>query len=147
MLGRDVFAVVGPEPEPVPEADRAIEVGIFELVEAYRQVLSITRHSGKAHEIEAEPITVKQCMLDVMEQMQLHESIEFTQVLLGPAGEQPTLPVLVSSFLAILELTRLEVVRIYQGVDEMLVPQGPIHLRRAAEPGDESWTQRIAGLM
>lgn len=147
MLGRDVFQVVGPEPEPVPEADREIEVGVFELVDAYRRVLSITRHSGRAHEIETEPITVRRCMQGVMERMELHESIEFDQLLRGPAGEPPTLSVLVASFLAILELARLAVIRIYQGVDDMLVPRGPIHLRRTAEAGDESWTQRIADLM
>jgi len=147
MLGRDVFAATGSEPEPVPEADRQIEVGVFELVEAYRKVIRIVRHSGKAHEIEIERITVKECMVDIMERMHLHESIEFTQALLGPAGEPPTLPVLVSSFLAILELTRLDVIRLYQGTDEMGVPQGSVHLRRAAEPGDDTWTQRIADLM
>jgi len=147
MLGRDVFAVVLPEPEPVPEADREIAVGVFELVEAYRKVITAVRHSGKAHQIEIETITVKQGMLDIMEQMQLHESIEFTQALVGPAGEVPSIAVFVTSFLAILELTRLEVIRIYQGVDEMSVPQGPIHLRRAADPGDATWAQRIAELM
>ncbi len=147
MLGRDVFAVVGPEPAPVPEADREIAVGVFELVEAYRKVISVVRHSGKAHEIEIERITVKQGMFDIMERMQLHESIEFTQAILGPAGEAPSIPVFVTSFLAILELTRLDVIRVYQGVDEMFVPRGPIHLRRAAEPDDHTWTQRIADLM
>jgi len=147
MLGRDVFAASGSEPEPVPEADREIEVGVFELVEAYRKVISIVRHSGKAHAIEVERVTVKECMVSIMERMQMHESIEFTQALLGPAGEPPTLPVLISSFLAILELTRLEVIRLYQGIDEMCVPQGPVHLRREAEPGDSSWTERIAELM
>ena len=113
MLGRDVFGIVGPQPEPVPEADREIQVGIYELVEAYRKVLSLARHSGKVHQIDIETITVKQCMIDIMERMQLHESIEFTQALLGPAGEPPTLRVLVTSFLAILELSRLEVLRLY----------------------------------
>ena len=147
MLGRDVFGVVGPQPEPVPEADREIQVGIYELVEAYRKVLSLARHSGKVHQIDIETITVKQCMIDIMERMQLHESIEFTEALLGPAGEPPTLRVLVTSFLAILELSRLEVLRLYQGVDEMCVPQGPVHMRRTAEPVDDTWTRRLADLM
>ena len=147
LLGRDVFAAVGPEPEPIPEAAREIAVGIYELALAYRNVVSVARHSGKAHEIEVETITIEQSMLDIMERLQLHESIEFAHALLGPAGESPSISVFVTSFLAILELTRLEVIRVYQGVDEMFVPQGPIHLRRAAELGDDTWTERIAALM
>ena len=147
VLGRDVFPVTGSRPESVPEADREIEVGLFELVEAYRKLLSVARHTGHPHEIESESITVRQCMLDIMDALQLHESLEFEQALLGPAGEAPRLPVLLTSFLAILELTRLEVLRLYQGTDGDNVPQGPIHLRRVTELGDDAWTQRIADIM
>ncbi|NRA00887.1 MAG: segregation/condensation protein A [Myxococcales bacterium] len=146
-LGRDVFRAVGPVLEAPAEAMREIEVGLFELVEAYRTVLTTVRHTGKAHEIEAETITVRQCMLDIMDAMQARESIEFDQIVLGPAAAAPTISVLVASFLAILELTRLGVLRVYQSVTEASVPVGPIHLRRVIDPDDRAWTEQLADIL
>ncbi len=146
-LGRDVFRAVGPVLEAPAEAMREIEVGLFELVEAYRTVLTTVRHTGKAHEIEAETITVRQCMLDIMDAMQARESIEFDQIVLGPAAAAPTISVLVASFLAILELTRLGVLRVYQSVTEASVPVGPIHMRRVIDPDDRAWTEQLADIL
>ena len=46
-----------------------------------------------------------------------------------------------------IELTRLEALGLYQGLDSQGVPAGPIHLRRRAEPGDQGWAERISDLM
>ena len=146
-LGRDVFRAVGPVLEAPAEAMREIEVGLFELVEAYRTVLTTVRHTGKAHEIEAETITVRQCMLDIMDAMQARESVECDQIVLGPAAAAPTISVLVASFLAILELTRLGVLRVYQSVTEASVPVGPIHMRRVIDPDDRAWTEQLADIL
>ena len=54
LLGRDVFPAQGAEPEPVPEAEREIEVGIFQLVEAFRKALLRAGPKGVPHEVEAE---------------------------------------------------------------------------------------------
>ena len=39
LLGRDVFPAWGLRPEPPPEGEREIEVGLFELLEAFRRAL------------------------------------------------------------------------------------------------------------
>ena len=145
-LGRDVFAAVGPELERVPDAEREVEAGLFELIEAYRAVLAKARPSGKSHSIEAEPVTVRERMLAVMDSLRDREAADFEEILMG-AGGMPHVTVVIASFLAVLELTRLEVLRVYQGVTEDFVPEGPIHLRRACEPGDEAWMERIADIM
>ena len=147
LLGRDVFDATPPPLEPVPESEREVEVGLFELVEAFRRALKGAGPSGAPHEIEAETITVRERMLVWMEALDTRESIEFEPFLLGPEGRPPSRAVLVTSFLAILELARLALVRLYQGVDEAHCPRGPIHLRRAVEPGDQSWTEQISDLM
>jgi len=51
------------------------------------------------------------------------------------------------TFLAILELTRLSAIRIYQGLNEMGVPEGPIHLRRSIESDDTTWVEQVAESM
>ena len=146
LLGRDVFEAHAPPLEPLPEAEREIEVGVFQLVEAFRAALQRAGPAGHAHEVEVETVTVRERMLVVMERLAARESCEFDD-LVQDAAAAMTRPILVTTFLAILELTRLEAVGLYQTVDEDLVPQGPIHVRRKADPTDATWTERISDIM
>lgn len=146
LLGRDVFPARAPGPEPPPEAEREIEVGVFQLVEALRGVLARAGHSGAAHEVEIETVTVRERMLSVMESLAARESCEFEELVrVGEAlGSRA---VIVATFLAILELTRLEAIGLYQGVDDTGTPRGVIHVRRRVAPGDQAWADRISELM
>ena len=146
LLDRDVYAAKSPGLEPIPDAEREIEVGVFQLVEAFRVALSRAGPVGLAHEVEAETVTVHQRMLDIMERLGERESCDFV-ALLQEEGVMCSRPVVVASFLAILELCRLEALRLYQGVDADRVPAGPIHLRRHPQSEGEDWKQRIADLM
>ena len=147
LLGRDVFEAVAPGPAPPPEGDREIEVGLYELLAAFRQALAREGPSGAAHEVEIETVTVHDQMLAVMEKLGLEPAIEFERVLLRADGRTASRPVFVTTFLAILELTRLAALRLYQGVDANLVPFGPIHLRRAEDADAVHWRDRIAEIM
>jgi len=147
LLGRDVFAARGAEPEPVPEAEREVEVGLFELVEALRRALARAPHSGAAHEIEVETVTVHERMLAVMDALLGRDALAFDEVLVGPRGEPASLPVLVATFLAVLELTRVAALRLYQTLDERGAPSGPIRLRLADETSAGDWKARISNWM
>jgi len=147
LLGRDVFGAHGREPEPIPESEREIEVGLFQLVEAFRQALRHEGPSGAAHEVEVETVTVRDRMIALMIRLESSETCEFGDVLVDSEGRHASRPVLVATFLAMLELTRLEALGIFQGVDASGVPEGPIHLRRRIEPGDQAWSERISELM
>ena len=145
-LERDVFAAGGQEPEETPEAEREIKVGMVQLIEAYRRVLKGAKPAGKLrHEVDVETVTVHERMIAVMDVIQMHETIEFERVF-EVEGAETTRPIVVTTFLAILELTRLAAIRIYQGVDEDLVPEGPIRLRRHEVPGS-NWAEGIADIM
>ena len=144
LLGRDVFEAQGARPEPAPDSEREIEVGLFELLDAFRTALKAAGPSGVAHEIEVETVTVRERMLVVMNLLELRESLDFQAVLVTEDGRPASRAMLVASFLAVLELTRLEALRIYQGVSETGVPEGPIHLRRT--DGDD-WARRVADAM
>ncbi len=147
-LGRDVFAASGFELEAPAASEREIEVGLFDLVEAYRRVLEAKRDAeSKPHEIEAEEITVRERMLEIMAALEPRPSLDF-DVLLREEGTRPyTKALIIATFLAILELTRLSAIRIYQGLNDSGVPEGPIHLRRSIEPGDTAWVEQIAESM
>ena len=143
LEGRDVFAAVPPAPESTPESEREIAVGLVQLIEAFRRVVQSQKASGDGlHEVEMETITVRESMADVMDRLGEAESIEFEQ-LFDWADQAPSRSRLVATFLAILELVRLAVVRVYQGTDEVGVPEGAIRLRKS-EVAPSEWNDKIA---
>ena len=145
-LERDVFAAAGQEPEETPEAEREIKVGMVQLLEAYRRVLKGAKPASTlSHEVDVETVTVRERMVAVMDVISKHETIEFERVF-EVEGAATSRPIVVTTFLAILELTRLAAIRIYQGVDEDLVPEGPIRLRRHEVPGS-NWAEGVADIM
>jgi segregation and condensation protein A len=146
-LGRDVFEAHAVPLESPPESEREIAVGVFELIEAYRRLLARAGPSAAPHEVEVETVTVRERMRVVMQALELRSSLEFAECVLTSEGQLPSRPVFVATFLAILELSRLAALRIYQGVDERGGPQGPIHLRRSDEPGSQAWTEQVAEIM
>jgi segregation and condensation protein A len=147
-LGRDVFAARGFGLEVPSTSEREIEVGLFDLVEAYRRVLEAKRDAiSKPHEIESEEITVRERMMEIMAALEPRPSIDFDVMLREEQSRPYTKVLVIVTFLAILELTRLSAIRIYQGLDDMGVPEGPIHLRRSIELGDTAWVEQIAESM
>ncbi len=151
LLGRDVFAAVSAGPERIPEGEREIEVGLFELIDAFRLVLEHAPTS-EIHIVEAEEVSVRDRMIFVMELLAQGASVEFNQIFENPSGALPGRPLIVATFLAILELTRLAALTIYQGVDDLGAPAGPIRLRMVApevnsKPGELDWSERISELM
>ena len=150
LLNRDVWSVVGPGPEKTPEGQREIEVGLFELVAAFKDVLENGKSADFKHEVETESVTVRDRMLTVMELLEQNESVEFMRIFEMPGESEgpPTRPVLVATFLAVLELARLSALRIYQGLSGRGTPEGPIRVRRAQIESDSpEWRERITDNM
>ncbi len=130
-LGRDRFAAPGQAPETVPEAERDIALSLLPLVEAFRRVLQRAEPAEHAHEVWGEPVTVREQMVAIVDALERSPSVELMEMLHALCGEPPTRPMLVATFLALLELARLAVLRVFQSHDERGAPSGPIHLRRA----------------
>ena len=148
LLGRDIFEARGPKPEGVPEAEREIEVGLFELIEAFREVLEEARAQDRVHAVETENVTVRERMIYVMDLFDRIDRIEFAEIFeIGQLGA-PSRSMLVATFLAILELARLGAVQLYQSVNDDGAPEGAIHLRlMTQEEGAPSWHERITETM
>lgn len=143
LLGRDVFAA-GAVPDAAPSGEPELEVSLFQLLEAFRQVLQQAKSAGLVHEVEVEPITVRERMIALMDVLGGGESAELLELLRAESGGPPTRALLVTTFLAMLELVRLAVLRIYQAVDESGAPSGPIRLRRGGEGAGERWSASVA---
>ena len=149
LLGRDVYSARSLGLAPVPEGEREIEVGLFELIDAFRLVLE-NASSGQVHEVETETISVRDRMVFVMEQLEASDSLEFNRIFETGSGSIPSRTMIVATFLAILELARLTALRLYQGVGQEGSPEGPIRLRKADEAKSGTvvhWRDRISELM
>jgi chromatin segregation and condensation protein Rec8/ScpA/Scc1 (kleisin family) len=83
-------------------------------------------------------------MIVVMRVLESRESIEFERIFFESDARAPSRLMIVTTLLAVLELTRLAALRLYQGLSAAGVPEGPIHVRRASPPGDNSWASQLA---
>ena len=136
-----------PGVEPLPDEERTIAVGLFELLTAMRRVLDQSRARSATHEVEVEEVTVIERMRSVMDALERAETLEFLDLFHDARGEVASRASIVATFLAILELTRLGALRIYQGVGTSGAPEGPIRVRRVSGELAEDWAQRISELM
>jgi segregation and condensation protein A len=148
LLGRDIFEAQGSPPEPTSDNDREIEVGLFELIEAFRQVLDEAREQMRMHSVETENVTVRDRMIYVMDLFEHVDHVEFSEIFqIGQLGA-PSRAMLVATFLAMLELARLGALHIFQNVGDEGAPEGAIRLRVVRDaPDGPSWHERITETM
>lgn len=124
-LGLDVFAPQ-PELEPVPRGEPVLDVSLFALLEALQRVLR-DLPARALHEVALERVSVSDRMRFVMERLREEGGLAQFEDLLR---ETPRVRhYLVVTFLAILELARLQTIRIFQSLSEQGFPTGPIRVR------------------
>ena len=133
LLGREIWAPPGEAPPPVPESERDLEVGLLPLLEAFRRALRRAQSGEFVHEVVTEAVTVRERVEAVLDALDADEVVEFDALLRTPEGRWASRPVLVATFLAILELARISALRIFQSRGDDGAPAGPIRLRRAGE--------------
>jgi segregation and condensation protein A len=147
LLGRDVFRPASPAPEGPKDGDREIQVGLLELLQAMRSVVERARARDAIHQVEGEPVTVRERMVAIMEALEGAGAVEFFDLFRNPQGQPVRLAVVVATFLGILELARLGAVSIFQGVVDSGAPAGPIRLRATGGELADDWVNRISELM
>ncbi len=111
VLERDVFKRGSHEGdvEVNPDEETLIEVGIFDLVEAFQKVIAI---SGKSElmEIDLEKISLADRINEIMDTLTQNRSLTFTELL----GESSNKRQVIYTFLAILELIKLRMIKAFQ---------------------------------
>jgi segregation and condensation protein A len=110
LLDRDVFIRLSPpEPEEEPEEER-IEVNLFELLEAFRQVLERVKPES-VHEVILEHMSVEAKIQEILALLDKeNRSMAFHRLF----PEQASRRVVVITLLAILELVKMKRIRIFQ---------------------------------
>ncbi|HUL23109.1 MAG TPA: segregation/condensation protein A [Thermodesulfobacteriota bacterium] len=110
LLERDVFIrLTPPEPEQEPEEEK-IEVNLFELLEAFREVLKRVKPET-VHEVMLEHISVEAKIPEILAILEKeNRSIAFHRLF----PEQASRRLVVVTLLAILELVKMKRIRIFQ---------------------------------
>lgn len=137
LLGRDVF-VREPSQDAIHEAAKAsgvpgttfAEVGIFELLEAFREVMERAEITNW-HEVTMERVSIVDRIQHILELLREVDTLSFDQLF----TEVTNRTVVIATFLALLELIRLKVVKAHQEK-----PLGPIHLMKSVAI-DDKWLE------
>jgi segregation and condensation protein A len=111
LLERDVFArnFVSAELDAFTPEEALPEIELFELVDAFRRILAKAPRES-FHEVGSENISIADRISDILEVLQGRESVDFEELFAGSSTRE----YIVASFLAILELCRLRMIRILQ---------------------------------
>jgi segregation and condensation protein A len=125
MLGRDVFGQ-GKYQEEGEEEESPMEVDLFSLIHCFYQILD-KAPKGTIHEVHAERISVTDRIYEIMAQLKDIEVAAFSSLFEG----QSTRERLIVTFLAILEMTRLKMLKITQAEEH-----GEIYIKPAFETAE-----------
>jgi segregation and condensation protein A len=122
MLGRDVFIRLAVVEAEKKEEEEKMEVNLFELVEAFRSILEKVK-AGPFHEVILDRITVEEKIEEVLSLLR-REKRSMAFHLLFP--EQVTRRIVVVTFLAILELVKMKLIRIFQATPFETIRVSPL---------------------
>ena len=132
QLGRDVFAAE-PDLSMIGEKEPVLSVSLFAMLEAMRRVLARLPEDGVHHQVPMQRITLRERMTAVMDL--LHDDARAVMLFEDLLTDgQRSRHWVVMTFLAILELVRIQVLHIFQNVGENGEPIGPVRVRLAVEP-------------
>jgi len=127
-LGKDVFGRGATEVVPEGPAPFA-QTGVFSLLDAFEKILS--RANVKLdHEVVFDRISITDRMNELADKLQIHRAMRFEDLILE-AGRSLTRFDIVITFLAVLEMAKLRMIRIYQSD-----PLAPIHVELAVADKD-----------
>lgn len=132
-LGRDVFGRGSSEAEPEGAAPFAA-LGVFSLLDAFEKALK-RANIQIDHEVVFDRISITDRIVELTEKLTERRSMRFEDML---TSAQPGAPLtrfdLVITFLAVLEMARLKLIRVYQ-----TDPLAPIHVELVSgdRAGDE----------
>jgi len=94
-----------------PPEDEFIQVGLFELIDAFQKILERIPE-GHRVELSADEISVKDKISQIVEMLETKASITFLELF----SDNPDKHEVIITFLAILEMVRLGLIRIIQNV-------------------------------
>ncbi|MBN1282689.1 MAG: segregation/condensation protein A [Proteobacteria bacterium] len=122
MLGRDVFTPMAPE-RVICESQGPVEGDIYELVEAFSRMLRKVPEQ-EYHDIAVDRISVNDRIYQIVGMLRKGATTSIEELLPEPIGRYDV----VITFIALLEMARLRMIRVYQQS-----VCGPIHIQGTME--------------
>ena len=112
LLEKDIFTRIQAEEETpqLEESSTAIEANLFDLIDALRKVIERKDLPGNLMEVAVEKISVRDKMDEILSTLQEKEQVVFQALFDGLTTRYE----IIVSFLALLELIRLRVIKVFQ---------------------------------
>lgn len=117
LLGEDIFIrTPGREDQLIEREAQMIKVGLFELIDAFQKILKTTSPQQRV-DITADTISVRDRIVQIIEIFETRSSVTFNEIF----SENMDRSDIVVSFLAILEMVRLSLIRIVQNTQNGII--------------------------
>jgi segregation and condensation protein A len=117
LLGEHTFTRPATDDGRVVESEeREIQVGLFELIEAFRRILENTEATHRVA-LEAEQISVQDRIAQLVDRFEASGSLTFSELFAGNAAKSE----IIVTFLAVLEMVKLQLLTITQHVPSGLI--------------------------
>ena len=115
LLGREVFARSAAEPvlAAAQNAEGPVEVSLFELVDAFRVLLQRIPAESFHDVAPGDSLSIADCINEILSLLQEQDTVQFDDLV----RDEYTRERIIVTFLALLELCRLKLIRIFQGND------------------------------
>jgi segregation and condensation protein A len=115
ILDRTVFARRARAERPAaPEGPEGLaDVSVFKLIEALDRALAHAR-PDTTHEIFTDRLTISDAIARVADVLRLRRRATFEELLAGPTEQRHTRSAVIATFLAVLEMAKLKLIRITQ---------------------------------
>ena len=110
ILGRDVFMKGMAEPDEVPEETGLVNLSLFDLMEALKEVFERAPGVSGSITLEAEKFSVVDKINGVMDVLREKKSMVFADLFPRDAVKSE----IIVTFLAVLELVKMSMIHIYQ---------------------------------
>ncbi len=116
MLGRDTFKGNPFHEDDAHPEDQVISIGLFELVETFRQ-LSENQYHDHVVDFKTNRMTVKERIIGILSLLEKKATLSFEELLC----EHPGKFMMVLTFLAILEMAKMNLIEIRQHIQNGVI--------------------------
>ncbi|HEY6098273.1 MAG TPA: segregation/condensation protein A [Anaeromyxobacter sp.] len=115
ILDRTVFVRRARAERPAaPDGPEGLaDVSVFKLIEALDRALANAKPEA-AHEVLADRLTISDAIARVADALRLRRRATFEELLSGPAERRNDRAAVIATFLAVLEMAKLKLVRVFQ---------------------------------
>jgi len=112
LLGREVFLRSCPEPDLIEaqQEEGPLELALFDLVDAFRALLARIPAESFHDVAAAETFSIADCINEILSLLQERDAVEFEDLV----SDDVTRERVIVAFLAVLELCRLKLIRVFQ---------------------------------